>query len=134
MTRSLSYQNVQLQVVPHWTLIFTNSIGTKDKTILNHQYSNHVEHYPAILLGQLKLPPFKVHFPDIPTKKRWRCLDCCMKTVFTLTSVCIISLLVPIEFLRCWRGELVLTFLGFLIWWTFPSFSWPSCVIQRMIL
>ena len=50
-------------------------------------------------------------------------------TLYTLTSVCIFSILFSIHFLRSWKGEFVQqSQASILSWWSLPLFS---CVIQR---
>ena len=49
----------------------------------------------------------------------------CLLTLYTLTSVCIISILFTIHFLKCWQGELCLKIKSFMSWWSFSWFLWP---------
>ena len=46
-------------------------------------------------------------------------------TLYTLTSVCIFSILFSIDSLRCWQGEFAFTFKRFFSWWSFPFSFWP---------
>ena len=50
-------------------------------------------------------------------------------TCYILTSVCIISMLFSIYFLRCWQGEFVLSIKSLFGWWSFPCFRYDSGVI-----
>ena len=48
----------------------------------------------------------------------------CSLTLYTL--VCTFSIQLPRHFLKCWKGEFVLTIRGFFSWWSFPLFSWSQ--------
>ena len=52
-------------------------------------------------------------------------------TCYILTSVCIISMLFSIYFLRCWQGEFVLSIKSLFGWWSFPCFRYDSGVILK---
>ena len=52
-------------------------------------------------------------------------------TCYILTSVCIISMLFSIYFLRCWQGEFVLSIKSLFGWWSFPSLRYDSGVILK---
>ena len=52
-------------------------------------------------------------------------------TCYILTSVCIISMLFSIYFLRCWQGEFVLSIKSLFGWWLFPCFRYDSGVILK---
>lgn len=49
----------------------------------------------------------------------------CSLILYTLTLVCTFSILLPRHFLKCWKGEFVLTIRGFFSW-SFPLFSWSQ--------
>ena len=51
-------------------------------------------------------------------------------TFYTLTSVCIFSIVFFIHFLRCWQGEFVEQSRATLVGDHFLLFSWPQYVIQ----
>ena len=46
-------------------------------------------------------------------------------TLYTLTSICIFSILLSIHFLMCWKRRICLTIKTFFSWLSFPLFSWP---------
>ena len=49
-------------------------------------------------------------------------------TLYSLISVCIFSVLFSLRFQQYQQESL--TIKSFFSWWSFPLFSWPSCVIQ----
>ena len=51
-------------------------------------------------------------------------------TLYSLTSVCIFSLLLFRHFIGLWQGEFSSTIKSFFSWWSFPLFSWPQCLIE----
>ena len=49
----------------------------------------------------------------------------CSLILYTLTPVCTFSIRLPRHFLKCWKGEFVLTIRDFFSW-SFPLFSWSQ--------
>ena len=74
--------------------------------------------------------PWMVRDVGTSVAKRLVTLTWIPKTLCTLTSLCLFSMVFSIHFLRCWKKEFFLTIKSFFNWWSFPLFSWPQCLIQ----